>query len=117
MSLINLSVSWKTAFETQEWPMLPSDPEMTWTEHKFTFVDAVFRASSKIFKLSRDSLARDLYLHPDVSYLVESLPNFRDGILNEFWTVRYDDTILPKNHALVVGSGGSVRIQITGNDS
>jgi hypothetical protein len=119
-------MSWISAIETQEWSsIVPS--EVTLSEHKFTFLQALVQASKALGLPSLEPI--DLYLHPSLRALVVNLPGFysmvspwvllRDlpdrsvvGVLSGIWRVRYDDTVVPNSHALMVLRESSVIIKV-----
>jgi hypothetical protein len=116
---------WDSSYTVMYWPRIPI-PGIAYTEHLMSFVDVIIQASCKIFEMSRMPLAQDLYIHSSVLPIIQALPGFRIsgptvyhhdgeiGVLNCAWTVRCNDTVLSKNSAMLVGSGGSVIIAVTG---
>jgi len=120
------------AIHTETWVLTPP-PARSWTEHEICFIDAIIRASDQIFVMSRDSMARYFYVSSEgyVRDIIESLPGFRPdpqyhrkpypwmnkssriGTLNGTWSIYTDDSgVLSKMSSLLVGKGGSARIEV-----
>jgi hypothetical protein len=97
-------------------------------------MDTIIIASDQIFVHSRKRPARELYVGPVVFDIVYSLPGFKPdpqinrkpyldlpksslaGALNGAFYVYKDFDNLPKNSALLVGEGGSYRIEVLRHD-
>ena len=121
-----LQAAYDNAFCIFKWPRVPT-VGISLKEHNMSFVDVVIRASCKIFQMSRMPLARDLWINSSLLDIIQSLPGFKPaadngvecsnreiGWLNCAWNIRCNDEVLPKHTALLVGTGGAVRIAVTG---
>ena len=81
------------------WPCTPPEG-VTYTEHKFSFINILIRASNNIFSVLRVGTKDRVYCGSDVLSLIESLPGYRKcsddserevlsqlGTLNGRWTI------------------------------